>query len=145
MVSVIGKSVFCVLSFKKKKKERKVKLEWQWWYRVEQDRKAPWGQQAILSHVLFPSPCALDVSPLGHTVSVSLLFSMHKHKHCSRTKELEGDGGKRGSDREKDKESVVEETLWLAVKAAQQYSLVGLIWYHSPRCSQVDFLGYVVV
>lgn len=108
------------------------------------------GQKSPLGTTSYSEPCAFPQSlcsgcfALGHTVSVSLLFSMHKHKHCSRTKELEGDGGKRGSDRKKDKESVVEETLWLAVKAAQQYSLVGLIWYHSPCCSQVDFLGYVV-
>lgn len=66
------------------------------------------------------SPCVLDVSPLGHTVSVSLLFSTHKHKHYSHTRETEGDGGKRGTDSNKDKEFLVKETLWLAIKATQQ-------------------------
>lgn len=55
---------------------------------MEQGKKAPWGQEAILSLVLFPSPCALEVLDLGHTVSVSLLFSM-QHKHYSCTKESE--------------------------------------------------------
>lgn len=48
------------------------------WSRTE---KAPWGQQAILSLVLFPSFCALDVSPLGYTVSASLEnYSIEKNE-----------------------------------------------------------------
>lgn len=58
------------------------KAEW------ERTKKAPWGHKAILSLVLFPIPSALDVSALGHTVSVSLLFSQqHKHYSCTKYSE----------------------------------------------------------
>lgn len=97
-------------------------------------RKAPWELQAILSLILFPSPCTLDVSPLGHTVSVSLLFSMHKHKHYSHTKESEGE---RSREREREaraaRHTVQGTSCWGDFVAGLQSNplLIGLIQYHS--------------
>lgn len=57
---------------------------------TQRNQMAPWGHKAILSHVLFPRPCALGGSALGHTVSVLQLFCMQqKHHSCTKVREMD--------------------------------------------------------
>lgn len=98
------------------------------WSRTE---KPLGGQQAILSLVLFPQSLCSGCSAPWVTQSLCRCYFLCINTNTTAIQKNQRETEERGSDSEKDKESVVEETsLWPAIKASQQFSLTGLIWYH---------------
>lgn len=125
MVSVVGESLFCVVSFGKTIRQTDSG-------NTERSRteKALGDIKLFWALCFFPSLFALDFLLLGHTVSVSLLFSMYTN--CTAVQKKPREKGERQTQTERKTRSL----LFKAVVSYQCFSavtvsLIGLIWYHS--------------